>query len=516
MDRKYDRRKFLKASLFGLGVMFVHIPSPLAASSSVSSPTMPDISLDGDLVYLQARDLFYRKKYSQAATLYRQLIAAFPNKYVYYDGYARLLGAQQKSLEVAELYREGLSRNPDHPYFMQRLALRLYDIGMGNRKAEREFCRQHGETVLFESAVVLLLQAIRAGSGNDGFYQNLQDVLNGLDKRNEQLQAVGTEAIALSDEVRADALSVLAEHYASQALRPALLSVTPAALQEESVEARLQRIDSRKRRMLYDEKEKEVFAENMQNARKHCLQEGVDQAIAQKDSIRAERYGTQLLEVDVHDTNSIGLLRRYYRKEKAYNRIVTLNRFLYLKNAVPTNALSLAHSLVRYGTTESDYAEAVELVRPLGDYSAAMNAVHAGCYFWTLAEGCARTGKLDEAEAALLQGLKHFSGRPARTYALLEHYALIQSSYGGSAALAGDLLKTVALNEALSVRPSKRTAPDNPVWGYADAYVEMARTEPPCMDECLKPLYALRKLLREGSDDYQTVQMVIDKLRMTV
>ncbi len=511
MKGNYDRRKFLKASMLSLGAVFIHIPSPLAASRATTDlPVSSGPDIDGDLLYMQARDLFYRKKYTQSATLYRQLITTFPDRYMYYDGYARLLAAQQQLLEAAELYREGLSAYPENPFFMQRLSMRLYDICTGNRKAEQEFCRQHGITVLFESAVVLMLQAIQLKNDDKGFYQNLQDLLTGIEAHNRRQETYGQDTVTLSAETAAHADEALARYYAAQAARPMLLPATSPALEEKSVEERLKAIDERERRTLYDEGERLSFAENMQNARKSCLYDGIGAALEQNDISMAEHYGTRLLDVDVNDTNSIGVLRQYYRQGKDYTRIITLDRYVYMKDRSLSHALSLALSLVRYGTTSADYEEALQLTAPIGQNARQLGGIHAVNYFLTRARALSAIGRPEEAEAVLLEGLQLLNGRFGTVYILLEHYATICATHVPETA--NELLKTLTGRESLSVSKNSRKNPTLPVWTHADAYMDKVKARGRSVPEQLKPLYALLKLQKEDSDTYRSVLSEIREL----
>jgi len=72
-------------------------------------------------LYLEARGHFYKNELDLAESKFLQLIETLPPNLEYYDGYAKVLGAQQRMVEIAEMYRMASNKYAVNPFFKHRL-----------------------------------------------------------------------------------------------------------------------------------------------------------------------------------------------------------------------------------------------------------------------------------------------------------------------------------------------------------------------------------------------------------
>jgi hypothetical protein len=490
MAHKIERRDFIKSAIYGVGTLFV-ISTPLKIfargnQSSSDDQNTPSIStLDAIKLNVQAKELFYRKSYPEAIAIYQQLIANYPDRISYYDGYARILGAQQKTLEVAELYRQGLQTNPNAPLFMHRLSLRMNDLCLGNRKAEKTFVSKYGESQLFEAAAQPLVQAIAIKSTNKGLYLNLRDILKEVEKKNKSLDKKGLSTITFSDSLRSNIMATTASFEAKwgdsrRKHKPAFT---------DDVETAVEAIKNKERREMYSNQEKYLLAKAIKKAKKEHWQHGLAKNIANDNPNRVEKFGTLILEQDINDTDTIGKLRKYYRKTKARSRLLALDRYLYLKNESLANTLALAGSLCKYGDGSTDLSDAKQLLGVVAPYVNTLPPVSIGAYYQLMAQVKIAEKLHADARTILLEGLDKFMGRGGVAYSLMETYA---QSFTGKKMTIG-----IQLLQALCAK--KVDAVDDPVWKYVTNYLQ-ANGDKISVAEQLKPLYALAKLQNKAGD----------------
>ncbi len=500
MKKNPNRRQFLKSSFTAVGAFFIS-NSPLKSFANSKPAEAPDPLPDARLLYTQAKDLFYRKEYAQSSEIYQQLIQSYPDRYIYYDGYGKVLGAQQQLLQRAELYREGWLKNPDHPYFAQRLALSIYDVCMGHRKAEIDFCRIYGEELLFETSARLMMQAIRLKADNKGFYFSLLDIVQGLDKKNLMLERRDMAEVTFSEDLRLEIKTLTADYKSKWEEERA----SRKAGAVEDVDSRIIQINSRSRRNFYIRKEKTECDKAIRKSTIAYRRQAMLTAIERDLPARVERYSLAILEENPRDTDTIGKARKYYRKKGHYDKIITLNRYLCFKNDSTVNKLALAGSLSRYGNTSTEWNEAKQLLNTLADDIDSTQPVYLAGYCIASARAYAKTKDSRTAVSFLLQGLEEMHEYNAGTcYVLMEQYARIV--YEDSKKSAGkDVLKTLSRNDALAVDIKKRTAREDPVWKYVDSYLSKVQKKEQNTSEQLKPLYALKSMLKAGSKDYNTV-----------
>jgi len=507
MEKNFSRREFLKSSFLGLGVaVLATSPLKIFAQSTSTSNIQKAQSNQGvaNILYKQARELFYQKKYNESATLYHQLISDYPSKIIYYDGYARVLGAQQKALEMAELFRLGLQRNENNPYFMHRLSLSIRNLCTGNRKDELLFVSKYSENNLYNFSAELLLQAYSIKKIK-GFAYDLKDFTDILDKRNKALTEQGYEPIQLSETV----INKIGIAIAGNETAWAKTRKSRKPKMDSNVETFIQKINSRKRRDLYTDKEKELRLKHLNKKRKEAWKNKLVESIQNNRVNAVDTFAMLLLAEDFNDTDTIGKVRKFYKKSKNYVRLNVLNRFLYNKNKSLNNALALASTLTKYSIGNLALTEASQLIETVTPYINTIPTANIGSYYITKAQIKVKQSKINEAQNVLLEGIARLNGVGGISYALMESYALttinkdIQTGIG--------IMKALCNKETVDL--------ELPVWKYVKAYKGWAKGVEQAISEKKKPLVALAKLQKKaGSPEYlATINEIADldaKLRI--
>ncbi|MDO9155175.1 MAG: hypothetical protein Q7U47_15950 [Paludibacter sp.] len=504
MGKNFNRREFLRSSFLGFGTLFV-ISSPLKLFAAKNPATNDDLTIDAVLLNKQAKEFFYKKQYSEATQIYQQLITLFPDHISYYDGYAKVLGAQQKTLEVAELYRQGLMANSQAPLFMHRLSLRMVDLCTGNKKAELAFVNKYGENNIMEASALLLLQAITLlKKSNKGLYFNLRDIINIIDRRNKVLSDNGELPLKFPDNIKNQVLSATSLYenmwtVSRQSKKPLLT--------ENGIEAEINNITNKQRRVLSFDAENKEREKTIKKEKKERWKLGLERNITNSKPSEVEKYATFILEENITDTDTIGKLRSYYKKNKHHNRLLSLNRYLYIKNSSLANSLALATSLSNYGNNASDLAEAGQLLSTIAPYVNTLTPVSIGAYYQTRAQLLNQINQSANARIILLEGIGKFEGKGGVSYSFFENYAQTFNKKNLNTGL--DLMKALCGKE---VKPI-----DDPVWKYVTAYLKDQKGKTISVAEQLKPLYTLAKLQKKaGSSEYSTTKSEIETLRSKI
>lgn len=503
MAKNYSRRDFIKSTLLGSGAFFISI-SPLK-SFAQSTKKANTASIDATALNAQAKLLFYKKQYAEAAAIYQQLIAAYPDRISYYDGYARVLGGQQKTLAVAELYREGLKNNPDKPLFMHRLSLRIQDLCTGNRKAEIAYISQYGQSNLFEVAPGLMFEAISINNKkkiNKGLYLNLRDIPRAVVKQNKAMTRKHLPIVNFPESMQNDIKSTSADYEQTWAWSRS----KHKPFMSDQVETIVDKINKEVRRELYTLKEKTLRDSALKKTRKEHWKYAFEKNLKEKNTNKVEKYGMLVLAEQITDTDTIGKLRKHYKKSKTTDRLISLNRYLYLNNENVPNTLVLADSLIKYGNSGSALSEADTLLDKVSDYVNTLPPQGIVCYFLARAEQKIKNVNTTGAQAFLLEGLRKFDGRGGTSYAMMEKYATTYADSG--------LTKAENIQKALC---GKTVDPiDDPVWIFVSNFLEDLKANGKVCStmEQVKQYTALAKIQKKtGSAEYGFTMATLAELK---
>ncbi|MFV0471970.1 MAG: tetratricopeptide repeat protein [Paludibacteraceae bacterium] len=498
MKKSFNRRDFLKSSLQGLGTLTL-LTSPLSIFASKTLPqTSNSFTGDPNLLYKQAKEYFYKKEYSSAIDIYHQLITYFPGKIQYYDGYAKVLGARQNSLEVTELYRSGLQKKPNNPHFKHRLSLSLRNLCTGNHKAELDFVSKYGQDNLMALSATLLLEAV-ATKPVKGYMMDLRDFPVILETTNKRLFSNDKPVIvvenSLIENINDVTSSININWIAARKSRHPLL-----VNEDEEVD----KINNKTRRNLYTEEEKKSRKKEIKKAKKERWKSKLTKNIDLNRINLVDKYGLLILTDDIKDLDTIGKLRRYYRKQKSYDRIINLNRNIYTYDDSNINALALAFSLVKYSGSSSSLSEAKQLLDSVSPYAYTLPAPNTTTYYITLSNYFLKSSQPAKARNTLLDGLLLFDGRGGLSYAMMEKYAM---SYLDNAPRKG-----IAVMKALCDKNHREL--DEHIAPFVANYLNSISEKPLSIPEQIKSLTALAKLQKQaGVEGYSNTRAKIETLK---
>lgn len=505
MKKNFDRRQFIKSSVQGLGALTL-LTSPFKIFSNPTPSIQQDYSKSkADILYKQAKENFYKKDYSSAEKLYVELISKRPKDIAYYDGYAKVLGAQQKALEISELYNNGLKRNPLNPHFKHRFSLSLRKMCIGNHKAEKKYIDKYKKKDLMVLSATLLSEAISV-KAIKGYMMDLRD-LSVILKRDDKFSTNNTPRTvtpfinpSLIDKIETQTLSIDKKWMELRKSRkPSYSNVMLATRNANSKE-------NKKRRILYFKEEQEARDKETKKDRKRRYLFSLNENIAKDNLYEVERYGSLILKDNIQDTDTIGKLRKYYKNKKAYNRIINLNRSIYLNDATSINALALSASLIKYAGNNADILEAKQLLETVRPYASALNSVHAACFYLSAAQIAVIEKQYQQARDILLEGLNLFGGKGGLSYSLITNYADTYINESPDKGVA--IMKTLCNKDEKSIDTSLKT--------YLKTYLDFRKNNPISVSEQIKGLNALAKLQKiTGSSEYQSTLSEIAKLKMT-
>jgi hypothetical protein len=409
-----------------------------------------------------------------------QLIENFPQRIIYYDGYAKVLGAQQRLLEIAEIYRIGLNLHQKNPFFMHRLALSLKMLCTGNRKAEKLFIEKIGIDNLMVYSAELLLTAI-AIKQVKGFMLDLRDIPTLVANRNKKLSDKGYNTIIFPDDLK-DSINTITTVVEGKwtHTRRSRKKVYP-----QDIDTDIAKLKAKKRRELYTEKERTQRENTVKQARKKRWKQALIANIASNNPTKVDKYGLSILSENGNDTDTIGKLRKFYEKNKYNERLITLNRYLYAHDDSIVNTLALASTIVKYSNDTFESNQLLEKVKP---YLNTLAPTNIGNYYITQSLIDINNGKRAVARQSLLNGIQYFDGRGGIAYTLIEKYA---SSYTGS-----NVNNGITVLKALCNKTYNRNKDE--IWFFVDKQLEQQKEKPLNNHEKIKYLIALSKLQKKS------------------
>lgn len=510
MKKKFNRREFLRSSIQGLGVLAI-MGSPisiLAKNNSEKTTSQLATSTDPLLMQQQAKEYFYKKEYANASEVYKQLISLYPDRIAYYDGYTRVLNAQQNLLGAAELYRAGLQKNSKSPYFKHRLGLTLRSICLGDKKAEMEFVEKYGHSNLMEFSATLIMEAI-ASKENKGFMMDLKDFetigskINNV--RGNVLSARSAQPII------ADVLSKKIKKITSKVEKKWTESRKPRKHAIINPDIEIDKIKNKNRRVLHFSNEKKCRTQSMQKAINERYRYALNKNIKSRNLKQVEKYGALILTDNIRDIDVIGKLRKCYRQTKSFDQLIKVNRHLHEKNNSFTNALALASTLVKYSNNSSDIKEAESLMNTIYPYVNTLSTVNITTYYLTMSKMYMKNNQLDKARTILLEGIDHFDGRGGLSYSLIENYAM---TYWNNKPETGVLIMKTLQDKN---RSTQEDLTDKNIQKYLTNYVKYTKERPISIPEQIKSLSALVKLQEKaGSSEASLTRSIINSLQSKI
>jgi len=355
----YNRREFLKSGLVASTAFFISltpIEKLIASNTKTTATGVNDDQTDTRKLQQKAKDYFYRKEYVKAEQTYRQLIFLSPVYIAAYDGLAKTLYAQNKSLAAAEAYRQGWLEQKQNPIFCDRLARAMKRLVAGNRKQEKEFCFRIGQSELLEMAAHLYIDAIDYTKAKPKAYLalGLLDVQRTMEKCNKSRKFTGTQALSFSSSLQ-DKITLSSQTQRDKwettrkkkKKKDYHVKGEPEALLRETKNLK------KKRRILQFDTEKVSRILEQNRGNKRLYYPLFRQAIRNKSTSDAEKFQQKILSFDLEDKNVKGRLIHHYRKQKEYDKLVQFQKEQHTNNPTFWNTISYAQALRLQAKKES-------------------------------------------------------------------------------------------------------------------------------------------------------------------
>jgi tetratricopeptide (TPR) repeat protein len=479
---------------------------PTKASNSTVSPNPVNYlgSVTNDLLaqYRLAKDYFYRKQYDEATSLFTQLIGNNQGTLFLYDGLAKVYSARQNMLQVVELYRNGVQHNTGNSYFLHRYGMVLRRLCLGNPAAARQFAIQNEISNLYEYAAGQVLAA-NVLNPKSIFQLDLKDFPRLLERFNKNLrnsEIMLTLPYEIVLQINTVSSSVSDKWVVTRCSRKPVIPPEATGNSSQGSNNR----GGKRHRNLYNDKEREERDKSKRKHKKSVSYHYMRQSFKQKNTMQVERFGMQILAKDTSDTNVVGAMRKYFRRNKNYDRIISLNRYVYAANQNVYSGLALAASLVKYNKNTPSLNEAKRILDSAEPYLSALTPVARASWYLTHAKIRQHSKNNQEARYILLTGLQQTNGCDGVAYTLMEHYAMTFDKK--------DAAKAITIQKALCNK--KVQAINDPVWMHAEQYRKFTNENTVSVTEQIKALTALAKLQKTFRDSgYSATMMEIKSLK---
>jgi predicted Zn-dependent protease len=490
MAKQIGRRDFLKKTFAGIGSFL--IASKLQAINSATDlfseqENLPLAAPNLMPLYRQAKEYFYQKNYSDAIALFLQLIENNPNTIFLYDGLAKVYNAQQNLAGAAQLFKNGVNANPNNAHFLGRYSMSIKNLCVGNPMQAQQFSSQNNISNLYETAAQKLLDAIALNPQQKGFKLDLKDFPKLMEKFNENPRNAAFQ-LALSEDILTQINS--ATNSVADSWSATRTSRKPNIPPENGNNYGNRHRRRRNKRNLHNNHEKAEREKSEKKNQKRVHYSYFRNNAGNKNTNKAEQWGLQILTDDIKDTNIVGKMRNYFKKNKNYDRIVPLNRYFYSRNESIYTALALAASLVRYGNNNSLFNEAKELLNSVNQHFNNFTSVAKGAYYITSAKIKVKENNRSEARNILLEGVQNFDGKGGIAYSIMEHYAATFSQQE----------KTTAINIQKALCNKNIEQINDPIWIFLEKYRAFLNENEINTTEKIKALIALSKLQKKFND----------------
>ena len=309
------RKDFLRLSSWGMVAAILPIYKVNALASIFESP--PNLLLNFDeakRIAVLAKEAFYRKDFRRAEELYLQSIRLAPAAICFYDGLENVYGATGDILASVQLFNNGIILNPRIISFYDRAARSLMRLELGRKFLARQYRDSIRSESLLQDAKTLYETAI---SIDRKLYltQGLAKVQHKIDTNAVNIDYTrDAENIALRRLNR----SRYKEHFANQS--------------DNKILQYLERIDLKRRTLLYTQKEIDQRAKHIILQKKKYLRILLSRRL---DAPLEMEYTLLLFNLDHGDSNSLRQARKVFYSRQMYGDFIALRS----KNAVASNTV---------------------------------------------------------------------------------------------------------------------------------------------------------------------------------
>ena len=303
METNTTKRTFLK-QLFTGGIVCLFNPLHLLAYENKSNSPIAS-AIDINQLKREAKSAFYKHDFTKSAQIYSQLIDITPTDVTCYDGLRKVYGANQNTLEITKLYRNGFKRNPGNTDFADRYARSLVSLATGNHKHKQLYQNEYKDTNLFEEAISTYNKAITQTPQNTNLRIGLNHAITAYNRKNYQLQKSQSELIIVSDETLNTAHSFLGEY-----LPKSINTLKKLPHSNTDYTAFIYRVANKKRRNLYTNIEKKAREKNIARMKRQKGEKIIKYLLKKQDSMNLFAISLLLLTEKERSTHFIGLLKK--------------------------------------------------------------------------------------------------------------------------------------------------------------------------------------------------------------
>jgi len=399
MERgKTNRRNFIRTLFIGSGALLM--PSVVFGTASNGATGISSSASDNSNLVRQAVEAFYMKKYAEAEMYYKQLIDSEPDNISYYDGLRKVYHAQQKLFAAAQLYKQGLDANPSQAAFYDRLARSVKSIAMGNEKEEKMYKGKFGNEDLLLAALGIYIAAIPKFPGDKPLLLGLKDTATSFDVRNAVKKLNNKLPVLLTASIKNYLASVKDERG-----KPEDAGNLPV---DDKISSKLSRMESKKRRVLYFDNEKENRQTAMSKQKKQWKTLQVKDTFASGDISKAKGQIEKILKDNPKETDLIDVLKKQAKKNKDKDIIVAFYKEQY-KNKKDFWTVTGYATALRKQEKQRDFTNILSLYNEAETLSK-----NSGKEIDALAVGralaCLEAGKFAECRETVLKALEKTGG----------------------------------------------------------------------------------------------------------
>lgn len=485
------RRSFLKKIFAGLILCTadpIKLFSQASAEPSISNQSKASLS---NILSLkrEAKTFFHKREYTQASLLYQQLIDLTPSDITCYDGLKKVLGAQQSTIEVVKLYKDGLKKNPSLPVFYDRVAKSLISISTGNEKHLSQYLQSVSNENLFQEAIELYLNAIELSPESKYLYLGLGDAWKKIEEVNKRNIKNGNELIEISSEVERKVKLLLEKHQSEWDLTRQ--SHKPIALNQKNINnidftTFVKHISGKKRRTLYFEDEKLNREKNILRMKRRSGDLKALMEIKQKNFSQLLFLGMFMLTEGSLYSNFIGLLKRELRDKEQMRGFRLFYEQFYNKRKDSWGILAKA---IYYKKCDIQLNDALTLLSQEDKILDVYSGKKIAAMYEGMAELYLKKKNYQKGEEALLKGLD-LLGNNGLALSLKIKYANLHY-------MKGDYSKAVSMLSYIANRPYIKEDMENILSASSFTPLDLKESS---TGEYLKVYRALYKIQQQQGD----------------
>ncbi|MFC7775173.1 tetratricopeptide repeat protein [Flavobacterium sp. GCM10027622] len=302
-----SRKDFIKLSSWGFIAAMLPVSELGAINRVFSADSVPTQGgfKEAQQLAKQAKEFFYKKDYKKAEELYLECIKLAPNYIQFYDALSNVYGTKNNHLAAAELFRQGVLKNPSKGQFYDRAARSLVRLEQGNQKQAKIFKKQNKKSVsLVNDAEELYRKAVSL----EGVKPYLTQGTSKIAKAKESLSAkVAPKEAAKQKHAHAKQVNQK-------------IKATVAVKTDAEIEAVIAKLDSKRRIPLYMASEQTQRAFHITKEKKKHLRVLLDRH--KKDTSKSLVLSQRLFDLDPSDSLSFFHLKKAYHANGKYFELI--------------------------------------------------------------------------------------------------------------------------------------------------------------------------------------------------